>query len=1417
LHHKFPYKTYVCSPRGVLLHAASFSLAGGLYGHFKTPLHRRRLVLLFFYLCTTLYSLGQFIVLLLLGDVQCRVGVTLTAIAEQLARISGLGIILWKIHDESTYNFEKLGLLVALGVRSVLGAVVIGYSRTEFVPVCYMKPGIRGPDVGQLIFDGVVVLYAVVRVPVMFGLFKGQGQATTMTTKEGRKSQGYRLFLISLAYGGWWTGSFPHLLGLGNLAIRVFPMVVTLLLLINGFRLFSTLAFSVPISKVMSLRGLDSPTPPQSRSTSDRIFAISSPNGSPIMTPRLGDIESNKGRNNSTGATNGSGSVTPQNAPPVERSSGFVFEDINEAPLVTKVPGLSGGWELTKDQQWRTRQKSLAAKSARLTTQAPVRGMMASISGPPMISGPSLVSGPMPQSSRCTETTTSDTTTSDEAGEPPSNNIYRISSAEDNHYNLQSVENADFAFLQVPPATLNVDIPTAGLLPELQGKAHSGIFVNQIVCDDLALVKSPNPGKFMTVDTTGDRISLGLTTSRSPGPSAGLSKRSPSRSPSGSPGNGLHITKADDESPRILTPIMMRKKSHGTSSKSPRSLWPGSPIEDMMLPKRVRMHQKSKSNPSNGPPVAPSPLPPLPAQIPTELREIKSALLARSMSEKNPVAKERVPGGVRWSPTGLSSILSASPSPALPTLRPKDNKNHNTPNANVISGQPKPTQSLRHIGSLKKAGSIKEQYATGTRVSGHGTAKAWIQNVRKASQGPSLVSIHKRRRSGTMDPTSTTASRSSEAGVSMNDITLAQGGWSEGEPEALPALAMAISSTLSLNGSPELMQYNSDFGDKWELEKAQDEAEHMIESGGEGNVRGSYSTSREEHAIHNTNDLGSGIEGIVTIESELIHDENEKDVDMEVEGIEMQRKLSKKLDDLLVLQSSPKLRHFKLGDHVPAFSEGRRRYGTKHRPPPSPIGWLMKQQRAGEEKSHSQKIQDRLRLLAARKSGELDMAVLMKQFPGAMEKERESMAGNSLLESLEMEVQIQEKAWMDIKQEFRASTTSYFDDEEVSPMTVQSNRLSVASGVSSRLSRASYGQRVSTISAQLNSQRESSTASTTTISGSTELAGWQRHLTHAQLGYAEKRPSFTVPTDEHLVLRSQSSPAISDVTDLEISSGEEGVMSPVQYLWAREFPVEAVAIQQWTRKVVSQRAEGTVAVRSKMRKMMDGQTKQEKGFGSVVCRAIFTMRFIHAILRRPLTQFPTITSSLCRRRAIPTPRTPTHPTQAFLWSVKLQTKQPSLGLDSVVCSIPFSIGVTGSIRATSHQSRTHLPAISSHSLWSSVKLIPAPNPRLWMPYTSGLWPEGKLSSLEAPAVKTLGLWRDAPTRAVSEEWEVESQSREIKRRRVEGRLEKVSGSLWSSCNNKLRAMTQRYDIELCLNPRLTSMYSPLSSSFLPSL
>ena len=1632
---------------------------------------------MFFYLCAALYALGQFIALLLLGDVQCQIGVTLTTIAEQLARISGLGIILWKIYDESAYKFEKIGLLVALGVRGVLGAVVIGFSRTEFVPVCFVKPGIGGPDIGQLIFDGLVVLYTVVRILVMFGLFKDQVQAITRSTKEDGRSQAHGIFLISLAYGGWWAGSFPHILGLGNLVVRVLPMAVTLLLLISILGRFLALAPSVPVAKGR----LDSQIPPQSRSTGGRSFAVSSPNGSPVLTPRLGDIESNKRRN-----------------------SELVFGDIIGAPSMTKVPGLNGGWALTKDQQERTRQKSLPTKSAKLITQAPVRGM-AGISGPSMIPGPSLVSGPVPtglpsgvrklktidlklaaeiekhridtelrfaeeqkrqqpdeganqppmaaidartidritsvkrkaptrESSKTSTVTRAfsrntrkfstitvgivkgsnspvpeNTGTPDEAS---SDNLsYRVSLAtEDNRYNSQTAQDADFASLQVPP----VRVATLNATPEPQGKAdrpETVLFVNQIAYDDPTLVKSLlSPEDFMTINTSAkDRISLGLTIPPSTRSSTSRFMHSSSRSPSRSPGSGPHVTKIDDEPPRILTPIMMRKKSFGASDNRPRSLWPGSPTEDLMLPKRVSTHRKSKSNPLNGPPVAPLadfPLPPLPALLPTEVKGIRPAPPAGSLSERKSSVKREVPASlerpresiVSRSPIDLSSILSANPFPAPPIPHSEGNKK-NAPNASIISSFPPPVppksiqrlEGLKHMGNLKRAGSAKEQYATDSRASGvsdegYATAKAWIQNVRKASQGPSLVSIHKRSRSGTMDSISTTTTFTSILSEARSGVvTLAQGGWDGGEPEPLPALAMATSpSTLSMNGT----LYDSDFDDKGGSEVAQSEVEDMIESDKGDDVRGGYSTSGEEHSIHDTSDSGSEIEDNVIIESEIIHDAHEKEVDMGAEAIEMPqvgRCLSKKLDGLLdeiIIQSSPKLRHFKFGDHIPTFSESKGKYGAKRRPPPSPIGWLMKHQRTEMEKSLPQKIQDRLTLLTTRKNRELDMAELMEQIPGMVEEEeRVNMARNSLLESLEIEMQMQEKAWMDKKQEFRASSTSYLDDEEISPMTKPPVQLSMASGASSRLSQTFYAQRMRTISTQSNSQRESSMASPT--SGST----WQRQLVQAQPEYAEKRPHLTVPVDEHLVLKCHSSPAISDVTHLEtsddeeesyeisglprasfyrtsnldllyrtptigiqsassassavtefeIDSGDEGeceaeeieagrtpmdalivedyeyesasgsieggfeplpaagycttpmvntmsvtsswveeeVMSPAQYLWAKEMPIERLPVQQsalWmmnVRKAVSQRAEGTpavVAIRPKMRKMMGEQARIESqslwakqgksevsmpasgmwrttmeigisgeistspapiiptpqtllwstksqignpslGLDSIVCTTAFIVQFtksIRTISHKKSTQLPTITSSTLwgslKPRAIHTPPKPARPThQTFLWSTKIQAEKPSLGLDSIACSIPFSIEVSDSIRVTSYQRSTHLPTISSYTLWSPAKLIKAPKPSLWMPHTSitaGLWPGGKPPSLELSAVNTLGLWRNAPTRVVPEEWEGGSQSRKMKRRRVEGGLEKVSRSLWGDCNNKGAARDQRYDIGL---------------------
>lgn len=185
---------------GLLLHASQAAFFTAVNGHIKTLfLHRRRLVLLSFLLCVSVFSITQFATLLLLEDTPCGVAVRFTLFFDQAARVSALALIVWKVCDEAGARAEVAMWASIIVLRVLIGGVVVGFTGMAFMPVCFPEPIHIVVGIIHTTFDGCVWVVLGWRIVQIWMLFVDQGRRGN----GGGNSQGYGLFLIVLGFMGW--------------------------------------------------------------------------------------------------------------------------------------------------------------------------------------------------------------------------------------------------------------------------------------------------------------------------------------------------------------------------------------------------------------------------------------------------------------------------------------------------------------------------------------------------------------------------------------------------------------------------------------------------------------------------------------------------------------------------------------------------------------------------------------------------------------------------------------------------------------------------------------------------------------------------------------------------------------------------------------------------------------------------------------------------------------------------------------------------------------------------------------------------------------------------------------------------------------------------------------------------------------
>lgn len=113
--------------------------------------------------------------------------------------MSALALIVWKVCDEAGARTEAVVWVTIIGLRILMGGVIVGFTGMVFMPVCFPEPIHIVLGIIHTMFDGFVWVALGWRIVQIWMLFVEQGRRGN----GGGKSQGYGLFLIVLGFVGW--------------------------------------------------------------------------------------------------------------------------------------------------------------------------------------------------------------------------------------------------------------------------------------------------------------------------------------------------------------------------------------------------------------------------------------------------------------------------------------------------------------------------------------------------------------------------------------------------------------------------------------------------------------------------------------------------------------------------------------------------------------------------------------------------------------------------------------------------------------------------------------------------------------------------------------------------------------------------------------------------------------------------------------------------------------------------------------------------------------------------------------------------------------------------------------------------------------------------------------------------------------
>jgi len=700
------------------------------------------------------------------------------------------------------------------------------------------------------------------------------------------------------------------------------------------------------------------------------------------------------------------------------------------------------------------------------------------------------------------------------------------------------------------------------------------LFINEIVYDHPALVDSLVRGP----DAQEGRKDIGLTTSRYSGTSNGTTVR---RSPSSTKRPQLPTTQEVDEIPPVpmISALVMDRPRH-IRKDSGRGIFP--PARDSEIALGMKLKKSVNTSKSLPPPPPPTePLPPLPvqseglpvpatalAEVPVERRVEKkpTKLIFPIPPSRVPSTRKPAPPPIAIKPPGLVSPEVVRRAPSLlaePKTRSQEERLSAAPNVSersesrtsIISPVPKDDTDSATVSDAA-----------------YEAARAWIASVasvRMSTGAPVLVNVEGGRRASypknsdkdslTIKPppaftcnedssnfrggsissfTSSTILRKSVLSFTISPkVTRGDGDVTDVE----------IDSDSEIEDEEENYEGNRDSGS--DTETTQSEAGEMIGAGGEG-----YSTEDDE----------ADEEYLTESDSQEFTDHRDEvvisgvDDGTEFGKIEMsERKLNAKMD--AVVDAIPNIsafpRRFNIGDHIPTFSESRRKYGSKRKPPPSPLGFLMCQRRMSRQPSNLQqdRIQARLTMLAENVSR--NVAVLddlLSKIPAEAKSNRNTQASlasdgrNSLIAKLEQEMGQQENKWHGMQEVLQRNSSA-----SSSRVSTKAQRRSLIEKLSSGIDRRLSTTHNSNTIASRNASRATS-RTTSTLSSGMITEAWQRQLAEAQIEYLQHAPwggnnitTTNAPVKPSAILKSQGTP-VSVVSESEeygydsVSNFEDG-------------------------------------------------------------------------------------------------------------------------------------------------------------------------------------------------------------------------------------------------------------------------------------
>jgi hypothetical protein len=140
-----------------------------------------------FLLFAALWAQISFINLMIVAEhpTICQATLIFSTAFDQLARFGLEQFVLWSVGQGTKANTGRLILQAILGIRLIMGGILVGFTRPDFAPVCIARTSVEPVAIVVIALDFVITGFLLVR-SVSLGMFRDMRDSRSSTRDQSK-------------------------------------------------------------------------------------------------------------------------------------------------------------------------------------------------------------------------------------------------------------------------------------------------------------------------------------------------------------------------------------------------------------------------------------------------------------------------------------------------------------------------------------------------------------------------------------------------------------------------------------------------------------------------------------------------------------------------------------------------------------------------------------------------------------------------------------------------------------------------------------------------------------------------------------------------------------------------------------------------------------------------------------------------------------------------------------------------------------------------------------------------------------------------------------------------------------------------------------------------------------------------------